>query len=60
MLRANGLAPLTIIKKNSTLDRARVLDPALVVIKMVRKLNGLFGKLVLRLNHPKPASIMQV
>ena len=60
MAIANGWKPLTIIKKNSTQDPAKVLDPILIIIKMVYKLNGLSEKLVLKQNRQKPKSIMQV
>ena len=58
MTRANGWKPLAITKKNSTQDPAKVLDPILIIIKMIYELNGLFEKLVLKQSHPKPRSIM--
>ena len=42
--RANGWKLLTITKINSTQDPAKVLDPILIIIKMVYKLNGLSKK----------------
>ena len=41
MAKANGWKALTIIKKNSNQDPAKVLDPILIIIKVVYKLNGL-------------------
>ena len=58
MTSPNGWKPLTITKKNSTQDPAKVLDPILIIIKMVYKLNGLSEKLVLKQSRPKPKSIM--
>ena len=58
MTRANGWKPLAFTKHNSTQDPAKVLDPILIIIKMVYKLNGLSEKLVLKQSRPKPKSIM--
>ena len=58
MTRANGWKPSTIIKRNSTSDPARVLNPLMIIIKMVYKLNGLSEKLVLKQSRPKPISII--
>ena len=57
MTRAKGWKPLTITKKN-TQDPAKVLDPILIIIKMVYKLNGLSEKVVLKQSRPKPKRIM--
>ena len=58
MTRANGWKPLAFTKHNSTQDPAKVLDPILIIIKMVYKLNGLSEKLVLKQSCPTPKSIM--
>ena len=58
MTRANGWKPLTITKKNSTQDPAKLLDPILIIIEMVYKLNGLSEKLALRESRRKPESLM--
>ena len=54
MTRANGWKPLAFTKHNSTQDPAKVLDPILIIIKMVYKLNGLSEKLALRQSRRKP------
>ena len=58
MTRANDWKALTITKENSTQDPAKVLDPILIIIKMVYKLNGLSEKLILKQSRPKPKGIM--
>ena len=58
MTRANGWKALIIIKKNSTPVPARVLDPILIIIKMVYKLNALFEKVARKQSRPKPISII--
>ena len=58
MTKANGQKPSTVIKENYTSDPTRVLDPTLIIIKMVYKLNGLSEELVLKRSRPKPISII--
>ena len=58
MASSNGWKPLTITKNNSTQDPAKVLDPTVILIKMVYKLNVLSERLVPKQSHPKPKSIM--
>ena len=57
MTGANEWKPLTIIKKNSTQDPAKVLDLIQIIIKMLHKLNGISKKLVLKQSRPKSNSM---
>ena len=57
MTRANSRKSLNNIKKNSTEDPAKVLDPTLPIMIMVYELNGLSEKLVLKQRRPEPMNI---
>ena len=62
MTRANGWKLLTNMKKNSTSNTTRVLDPILIIIIiiiiMIYKLNELPKKLVLKQSRPKPMNMI--
>ena len=64
MTRANGWKLLTNMKKTSTSNTTRVLDPILIIIIiiiiiiMIYKLNELPKKLVLKQSRPKPMNMI--